>query len=394
MRAGLPELEPKLLKRWDEIGLYEKLRSQSKGRVKFTLHDGPPYANGNIHIGHALNKILKDLVVKSQQMLGHDSNYVPGWDCHGLPIEWKIEEQYRAKGKEKPNFLDPVAINAFRDECRKFAAHWLDVQREEFKRLGVVGDWEHPYSTMDYPRREHHRARADEVCRDRAALSRLEARHVERRREDGAGRGRGRVPGLSVGYDLGEVPGQGSWRDLQGPERRSIILTFGMTPNSSDAIGRHLDDDAVDDPRQPRDQLFVEDRVRSIRGHGSAGRQLGEGRRLLSSSPNKLAADVMKAAKVEAVEYLGEVWHERFRRCVCAHPLADLGYDFNVPLLDGDHVTDDTGTGFVHTAPGHGADDYNIWTKNQKALRDRGIDTDSPVHRRRRRRHDESRAGL
>ena len=150
MRAGLPELEPKLLKRWDEIGLYEKLRSQSKGRVKFTLHDGPPYANGNIHIGHALNKILKDLVVKSQQMLGHDSNYVPGWDCHGLPIEWKIEEQYRAKGNEKPNFSDPVAMNAFRDECRKFAAHWLGIQREEFKRLGVVGDWERPYSTMDF----------------------------------------------------------------------------------------------------------------------------------------------------------------------------------------------------------------------------------------------------
>ena len=150
MRAGLPDLEPKLLKRWDEIGLYEKMRAGSEGADKFVLHDGPPYANGNIHIGHALNKILKDLVVKSQQMLGHDSNYVPGWDCHGLPIEWKIEEQYRAKGAEKPNFSDPDAINAFRDECRKFAEHWLDVQREEFKRLGVIGDWAHPYSTMAY----------------------------------------------------------------------------------------------------------------------------------------------------------------------------------------------------------------------------------------------------
>ena len=150
MRAGLPELEPKLLKRWDEIGLYEKIRETSKGRTKFVLHDGPPYANGHIHIGHALNKILKDLVVKSQQMLGHDSNYVPGWDCHGLPIEWKIEEQYRAKGSAKPNFSDPKAVNAFRDECRKFAEKWLDVQREEFKRLGVIGDWAHPYSTMAY----------------------------------------------------------------------------------------------------------------------------------------------------------------------------------------------------------------------------------------------------
>ncbi len=146
MKAGLPELEPRLLKRWAEIGLYEALREKSAGRPKFVLHDGPPYANGNIHIGHALNKILKDLVVKSQQMLGYDSNYVPGWDCHGLPIEWKIEEQYRAKGKNK----DEVPVNEFRAECREFAAKWLDVQREEFKRLGVVGDWDNPYSTMAF----------------------------------------------------------------------------------------------------------------------------------------------------------------------------------------------------------------------------------------------------
>ncbi len=151
MRAGLPDLEPKLLKRWDEIGLYNKIRAQSKGRVKFVLHDGPPYANGNIHIGHALNKILKDLVVKSQQMLGHDSNYVPGWDCHGLPIEWKIEEQYRAKGKDK----NAVPINEFRAECRTFAQYWVDTQREEFKRLGVVGDWENPYKTMAFEAEGH-----------------------------------------------------------------------------------------------------------------------------------------------------------------------------------------------------------------------------------------------
>ena len=128
------------------MNLYERLRQKGRNRAKFLLHDGPPYANGNIHIGHALNKILKDLVVKSQGMLGFDSNYVPGWDCHGLPIEWKIEENYRAKGRNK----DAVPINEFRDECRVFAAHWIDVQREEFKRLGVVGDWAHPYKTMDY----------------------------------------------------------------------------------------------------------------------------------------------------------------------------------------------------------------------------------------------------
>src|SRR3954454_9995333 len=152
MRAGLPQREPEILKRWNEIGLYDRLRQEAQGRAKFVLHDGPPYANGNIHIGHALNKILKDVVTRSQQMLGHDSNYVPGWDCHGLPIEWKIEEEnYRSKGKQKPDFRDSAAMVAFRRECRAYATHWLNVQRDEFKRLGIIGDWDHPYATMSYP---------------------------------------------------------------------------------------------------------------------------------------------------------------------------------------------------------------------------------------------------
>src|SRR3984893_13568579 len=146
MRAGLPQKEPEILARWRRLDLYRRLREAARGRVKFILHDGPPYANGNVHIGTALNKILKDVVTRSQQMLGFDSNYAPGWDCHGLPIEWKIEEGYRAKGKNK----DAVPVAEFRRECRQFAAHWIDVQRDEFKRLGVEGDWEHPYSTMDY----------------------------------------------------------------------------------------------------------------------------------------------------------------------------------------------------------------------------------------------------
>src|SRR5246127_79135 len=146
MRAGLPQKEPEILAHWRRIGLYERLRAAGRDRTKFVLHDGPPYANGNIHIGHALNKILKDVVTRSQQMLGYDSNYVPGWDCHGLPIEWKIEEEYRAKGRNK----DAVPLVEFRRECRAFAAHWIEVQREEFKRLGVEGDWEHPYTTMDF----------------------------------------------------------------------------------------------------------------------------------------------------------------------------------------------------------------------------------------------------
>ncbi len=146
MKAGLPQKEPELLKRWEELGLYRRLREQSRGRPKYVLHDGPPYANGHLHIGHALNKILKDIVTRSRQMQGFDSNYVPGWDCHGLPIEWKIEEQYREKGKNK----DEVPINDFRRECRTFAEHWIKVQREEFKRLGVTGDWDNPYLTMNF----------------------------------------------------------------------------------------------------------------------------------------------------------------------------------------------------------------------------------------------------
>ena len=152
MRAGLPQKEPEILGRWAREDLYAQLRESGGNKPKFVLHDGPPYANGNIHIGHALNKILKDMVVRSQQMAGKDSNYVPGWDCHGLPIEWKVEEEfYRKKGKAKPDFKDPAAIIAFRKECRAYAEHWLSVQREEFKRLGIVGDWDHPYSTMSFP---------------------------------------------------------------------------------------------------------------------------------------------------------------------------------------------------------------------------------------------------
>ena len=144
MRGGLPTKEPEILAEWDALDLYGKLREKGAGQEKFVLHDGPPYANGNIHMGHAVNKILKDVIVKSQSMMGRDAPYVPGWDCHGLPIEWKIEEQYRDAGKDK----DDVDILAFREECRKFAGEWKDIQVEQFQRLGVTGDWKNPYLTM------------------------------------------------------------------------------------------------------------------------------------------------------------------------------------------------------------------------------------------------------
>ena len=146
MRGDLPKREPAILVRWEEMDLYRRLRDVSCGREKFVLHDGPPYANAELHLGTALNKILKDVVNRSQQMLGKDAPYVPGWDCHGLPIEWIIEEKYRAKGQSK----DSVPIDQFRRECREFATHWIEVQKRDFKRLGVIGDWQNPYTTMAY----------------------------------------------------------------------------------------------------------------------------------------------------------------------------------------------------------------------------------------------------
>jgi len=398
MRAGLPDLEPKLLQRWADIGLYEKLRAQSKGRVKFTLHDGPPYANGNIHIGHALNKILKDLVVKSQQMLGHDSNYVPGWDCHGLPIEWKIEEQYRAKGKEKPNFLDPVAINAFRDECRKFAAHWIGIQREEFKRLGVVGDWAHPYLTMDF--------NAESII----------ARELMKFATSGL-LYRGSKPVMwsvveKTALAEAEIEYQDHQSDMIWVKFPVSVIDRAREDEASFAVvdsrtGKTVASNDKTTPQEFRQPIRL--KARDLNGANvviwtttpwtmpgnravSYASKITYGLYLVTSSPDgnwakvghryiladKLAADVMKAAKVDAWEYRGLVnpmWIEALR-----HPLWSLDAEYNriIPLLDGDHVTDDTGTGFVHTAPGHGADDYIIWTKNQKALRDRRIDTEVP----------------
>ena len=154
MKAGLPQKEPGILARWQEIGLYDELRNRRRGREKFILHDGPPYANGDMHIGHALNHILKDMVVRTQTLLGKDAPYVPGWDCHGLPIEWKVEEQYRKKKLNKPVPSavegDEAAMRAFRAECRAYAQGWVDTQREQLKRLGINGDWDNPYLTMDF----------------------------------------------------------------------------------------------------------------------------------------------------------------------------------------------------------------------------------------------------
>ena len=376
MKAGLPELEPRLLVRWQGIDLYARLREASQGRDKFVLHDGPPYANGNIHIGHALNKILKDLVVKSQQMLGFDSNYVPGWDCHGLPIEWKIEEAYRAKGRNK----DEVPINEFRKECREFAAHWLGVQREEFKRLGVIGDWDRPYSTMAFHAeatiaRELMRfARSGLLYRgskpvmwsvvERTALAEAEVEYQDYQSDT-----------IWVRFKIIQ---DAAWGDDTQRKRSSDACLYSDLVGASVVIWTTTPwtipgNRAISFSSRIAYGLYE---VRSA----PDGNWAKPGDKLVLA--DALAGDVMKAAKVEAFERLGAVLPPELEAMVCAHPLRGLAgedsYAFDVPLLDGDHVTADTGTGFVHTAPGHGTDDYNIWTACQRTLRERGIDTRIP----------------
>lgn len=376
MKAGLPKMEPRMLERWEKLGLYQKLREAGKGKPKFVLHDGPPYANGNIHIGHALNKILKDLVVKSQQMLGHDSNYVPGWDCHGLPIEWKIEEKYRAKGREKPDFADAQGINAFRAECRAFAAKWLDVQREEFKRLGVVGDWDNPYSTMAY--------RAEATI----------AREIMKFAETGQLYRGSRPVMWSVVEKTTLAEAEVEYQDYQSDQ---IWVKFKVIQDADwgdEQQHRRADQACLRSEMVGANVVIWTTTPWTIPGNRaiSFSSRIDYGLYEVTAAPegnwakvgdryilaDKLAADVMASAKVEAYERLEAVTSDELNCMVCAHPLRDLGYTFDVPLLDGEHVTDDTGTGFVHTAPGHGADDYIIWIANQKRLREAGIDTTIP----------------
>ena len=348
MKAGLPQREPELLKRWEALDLYGKLREQSAARPKYVLHDGPPYANGHLHIGHALNKILKDIVTRSRQMQGFDSNYVPGWDCHGLPIEWKIEEQYREKGKNK----DEVPINDFRKECRAFAAHWIDVQREEFKRLGVTGDWDNPYLTMNF------RAEA------------LIANELLKFAESGQ-LYRGSKPVMwSVVEKTALAEAEVEYQDYQSD---TIYVKFPVRgAASANLLGASV--------------VIWTTTPWTIPGNRavSFSSKISYGLYQVTAAPegnwakqgdkyilaDRLAEEVMKAAKVEGFERLFDADPTGM---VLGHPLAHLGYDFDVPMLDGDHVTDDTGTGFVHTAPSHGADDYNIWVASEAYIKGKGI---------------------
>jgi isoleucyl-tRNA synthetase len=365
MRAGLPQKEPEILARWEKENLYGQLRAASKGREKFILHDGPPYANGNIHIGHALNKILKDVVTRSQQMLGYDSNYVPGWDCHGLPIEWKIEEEYRAKGKNK----DAVPVVEFRKQCRDFAQHWIEVQKAEFMRLGVEGDWAHPYTTMAFfaeaqIARELMKFAANKTLYrgskpvmwsvvEKTALAEAEVEYEDYTSDT-----------VWVKFPVRMM---GGWGASMPPWLGASVVIWTTTPwtlpgnraisfSPKISYGLYQVVDAADENWAKRGDKFI--------------------------LADKLAEEVRNAAKVVAFKKIADVPTSSLIGALCWHPLSknrdDSPYGFPIPLLESDHVTDEDGTGFVHTAPGHGRDDFEVWTANAHKLEAGGINSAIP----------------
>ena len=338
MRGGLPTKEPQILQNWQDIDIYKKLREARKDAPRFTLHDGPPYANGQLHIGHALNKILKDVVNRSQSMLGKNANYVPGWDCHGLPIEWKIEEQYRKKGKDK----DAVPVAEFRQECRDFAAHWLGVQSEEFQRLGVLGDWQNPYTTMAYAAEAKIAEELGRILMDgslyrgakpvmwspveKTALAEAEIEYEDHTSTTIYAR----FPVTHAAHAA-----------LEGA---SIIIwtttPWTMPANRAVAYGDDIS-------YQVTEVLAAND-----------GALCGKGDVVVIA--DDLADSVINAIGASETKIRAHVTGREMAGSIAAHPMAGHGYDFDVPLLAGSHVTTEQGTGFVHIAPGHGVEDYEL----------------------------------
>ena len=335
MKAGLPRREPEILAHWAKLGLYDRLREQAQGREKYVLHDGPPYANGHLHIGHALNKILKDIVTRAQQMMGRDAAYVPGWDCHGLPIEWKIEEQYRKKGRDKDN----VPINEFRAECRKFAEEWVAVQAEEFQRLGVLGDWQNPYTTMAFDAEAVIVAEFQKFVMngslyrgskpvmwsvvEKTALAEAEVEYEEHL-----------SPTVFVKFPVRQA------KEAAQNIQNAHVVIWTTTPwtlpaNRAVAYAQNL----------------------------SYGLYAVQNEKLILC--DALAASVFKAMGIEdAKDAIREADINPADIQSLAHPLAGQGYDFDVPVLAADFVTDDTGTGLVHIAPSHGQDDFELGLKH------------------------------
>lgn len=338
MRGNLPQREPEIAKGWADMDLYAKIRENSQDKPRWTLHDGPPYANGHIHIGHAVNKILKDIVNKSKQMQGFNADYVPGWDCHGLPIEWKIEEQYRAKNMDK-DAVDPID---FRKECRDFAQGWVDIQADEFQRLGVVGNWKKPYKTMTY---EAESTIASEIHKfvmngglykgvkpvmwspvEQTALAEAEVEYKEHK----SATVWVRFPVVETNVPELEGADCVIWTTTPWTLPSNRAMAYGADIEYAVYTVTEIEDDA---------RVAVGDKI---------------------AFANALVDDVMKQAKVKAWDTSRIFKGSEIKGTVCAHPLRGQGYDHRVPILDAPYVTDDAGTGFVHIAAAHGEEDFYL----------------------------------
>ena len=343
MKAGLASKEPELLERWVKLDLYNRQREQSNGKDKFVLHDGPPYANGNLHIGHALNKILKDVITRCQQMLGKDANYVPGWDCHGLPIEWKIEEKYRKIGADK----DAVPPVEFRRECREFAEHWIDVQRDQFRRLGIIGDWENPYTTMTYEAEAQIVAELGKFLLngslyrgakpvfwsvvEKTALAEAEVEYHDHTSNT-----------IYVRFPIREATAT----DIVKGASIIIWTTTPWTIPGNRGIAYNASDE------------YVRLRVTAV-GENTLSR-IGEEIIIAKSLIDKVSTECAITDYQILIEFVGG----ELEGAICSHPFNGQGYEFEVPLLAGDFVDMETGSGFVHIAPGHGFDDWELGNKH------------------------------
>ncbi len=356
MRAGLPKAEPEWIKRWDELGLYEKLRADAKGRDPFILHDGPPYANGHIHLGTALNKIIKDIIVRSHQMQGFDASYLPGWDCHGLPIEWKVEEEFRSKNRPK----DSVPPEEFRAACRAYAEHWVGVQKAEFRALGIEGEWDDPYLTMAFESEAMivseflDMAMKGGLVRgakpimwspvERTALAEAEVEYHDRK-----------VPQVWVKFPVSsELVGHDVGSDASPLDHDCSVVIWTTTPWTIPA------NQAVSFNIEVSYGLYEVTDVMTEEELGFAP-YVKPGDKLVFA--DNLASDALSAAKAKDFKRLRDVDPEGWS---LKHPLHGISEFFQhpIPLLAGDHVTDDAGTGFVHTAPAHGEDDFDVWVNS------------------------------
>ena len=332
MKANLAQREPDMLKVWQANKVYEQIRTARKGREQFILHDGPPYANGDIHIGHAVNKILKDIIVKSKTMSGFDAPYVPGWDCHGLPIEHNVEKKIGKAG-------DKVDVKTFRQKCREYAAKQVEGQKADFIRLGVFGDWDNPYLTMDY------KFEAD-IIRSLGKIA--ENGHLHRGFKPvywsvvgGSALAEAEVEyqdktSFSIDVKFAFVDQDAIAKkitDLKGTGKISLVIwtTTPWTLPANQAVSANADVDYV-------------------------LAQIGDERLLVAEV---LLESVLARAKVESHQIVGSVKGSVLENLLLQHPF----YSRQVPILLGDHVTTDAGTGFVHTAPDHGADDFAVGMK-------------------------------